>query len=204
MTRRLTAALIAATTLTLALAACGTAPATPTADPTPPAGTNVAANTGEHNDNDVMFLQMMVNHHEQGVEMARIAAEKAGSDQLKTLAAAVVATQTDEVTTMKSWLTSWGKADSADTDINLHADHGGLPATSDEEIESLRSAAGADFDTTFLALFTGHQHNAVEMAKTEAAEGVNPDAKALAKSIDESRTAQIQLMLQISAAVPAA
>ncbi|MFI5841476.1 DUF305 domain-containing protein [Catenuloplanes sp. NPDC051500] len=203
MKRRLTAALITAAALTAALTACGTAPSTPTPESTPAAGTNVAANTGEHNENDVMFLQMMVNHHQQGVEMAKIAAEKSTSDQLKTLASAVVATQTDEVATMKSWLTAWGEADSAATDVNLHADHGGLPATSTEEIDSLRATSGADFDPTFLALFTGHQHNAVEMSKTEAAEGVNPDAKSLAKSIDESRTAQIQLMLQLSAAVPA-
>ncbi|GAB7038324.1 MULTISPECIES: DUF305 domain-containing protein [Catenuloplanes] len=199
MTRRPAAALLAVTALTALLTACGTAPATPSADPTPAGGATAAANTGGRNDHDVMFLQMMVNHHEQGVQMAEIATEKATSDELKTLASAVVATQKDEIATMKSWLTAWGEADRADTDVNLHADHGGLPATTPEEIESLRDTPTADFDGTFLALFTGHQHNAVEMAKTETTEGENPDAKALAKSIDDSRTAQIQLMLKISA-----
>ncbi|MDR7276157.1 DUF305 domain-containing protein [Catenuloplanes atrovinosus] len=199
MTRRLVAALLTAAALTTGLAACGTAPDAPTTTSGETAAA-APANTGERNDHDVMFLQMMVNHHEQGVQLAQIAAEKATSDQLKTLASAVVATQNDEITTMKSWLTSWGEADRAATDVNLHADHGGLPATTPEEIESLRGAAAADFDGTFLALFIGHQHNAVEMAKTESAEGVNADAKSLAKSIDESRTAQIQLMLQLSAA----
>ncbi|MDP9794743.1 uncharacterized protein (DUF305 family) [Catenuloplanes nepalensis] len=200
MTRRLAAALLTAAALTAVLTACGTAPAAPSASSdTPPAAANAAPNTGGRNDHDVMFLQMMVNHHEQGVAMAEIATEKATSDELKTLASAVVATQKDELTTMKGWLTAWGEADRATTDVNLHADHGGLPATTPEEIESLRNTPAADFDGTFLALFTGHQHNAVEMAKTESTEGSNPDAKALAKSIDDSRTAQIQLMLKISA-----
>jgi uncharacterized protein (DUF305 family) len=190
MRRRSALALIAAPLL---LAACGTAPKTPVATGV----TAVVQADGSHNETDVMFLQMMVAHHGQGLEMVRLAESRAGRAEVKTLAQAVDATQSDEVKLMKAWLTSWSAPATVDHAPSAHADHGGLPATGPEEIAALKKAKGAAFETTFLNLFIAHQHNAVEMARLETTDGVNDEAKALAERIRASRTDQIQQMLTL-------
>ncbi len=189
MKRRLTAALAGA----LLLSACGTAP-----QPTPQATQSAVAEIraeGDHNDTDVMYLQMMVAHHEQGLEMVRLAEKNSERDDIKTLAQAVDATQSDEVTMMKGWLTDWKQPTTVDHAPSAHADHGGLPATGPAEIEALGKASGSEFETAFLNLFVAHQHNAVEMAAMVAADGSNPETKAFAARVKESRTDQIQQML---------
>ncbi|MFI5493455.1 DUF305 domain-containing protein [Actinoplanes sp. NPDC051859] len=181
------------------MSACGTAPETPAAQ-TPAAVTQAKAEVkaeGKHNDTDVMYLQMMVAHHEQGLEMVRLAEQGAQRDDIKILAKAVDATQTDEVAMMKSWLTEWQQPSTVDHAPSAHADHGGLPATSAKEIDALRTMKGETFETAFLNLFVAHQHNAVEMAAMEKSGGANAETKAFANRVRESRADQIKQMLNL-------
>ncbi|GID94960.1 hypothetical protein Adi01nite_43720 [Amorphoplanes digitatis] len=179
----------------LLLGACGTTPAAP---PATVVATEAALQAGgAHNDTDVMYLQMMVAHHEQGLEMVRLAEKGASRAELKTLAKAIDVTQSDELKLMTGWLGQWSKPTTVDHAPSAHADHGGLPATGPEEIAALRKAKGAKFETAFLSLFVAHQHNAVEMAKMETTQGSNTEAKALAERVRLSRTDQIRQMLKL-------
>lgn len=164
-------------------------------DASPKAASASSAPASGHNDDDVMFLQMMIAHHRQGVEMARVAADRAEREPVRNLAAAVVATQTQEVKTMSSWLREWSEPVKGDHPPGTHAEHGGLPATGSKEIKTLKGTRGAAFEPAFLNLFVGHQHNAVEMAETELKKGADPGAKAFAERVKESRTDQIRQML---------
>lgn len=165
------------------LAACSTTKEQPTAAP--------------HNDTDVMFLQMMVAHHGQGLEMVRLAGEHARRAEIRTLAKAIDVTQTDEVELMTGWLKQWQAPTTVDHAPSAHADHGGLPATGAEEIAALRKAKGPAFETAFLNLFVAHQHNAVEMAQLETEQGSNAEAKAFADRVRASRADQIRQMLRL-------
>ncbi|RSN70328.1 DUF305 domain-containing protein [Actinomadura sp. WAC 06369] len=156
---------------------------------------SAATPAAEHNDGDVMFLQMMIAHHRQGLEMAGLAAERAPSEDVRVLAGAVKATQTEEAERMIAWLRAWSEPLEAGHGGGHHAAHGALPATGAQEIGALKKAKGAAFERAFLNLFIAHQHNAVEMARTELAEGASPDAKAFAQRVRDSRTDQIQQML---------
>ncbi|MCA2218138.1 DUF305 domain-containing protein [Jidongwangia harbinensis] len=191
MRRRYAAVLIAAALFT---GACGTEPEPPTEKVAVQA---VVQAEGEHNDTDVMYLQMMIAHHEQGLQMVRLAAKRAQRSDVRTMAAAVDAVQSDEVTMMKAWLTKWSAPTTVDHAPDAHADHGGLPATGPNEIAALRKAKGPAVDTTFLNLFLAHQHSAVEMAGTETTGGKNAEVKALAQRIRDSRTDQIKQMLNL-------
>jgi hypothetical protein len=105
----------------LLLGACGTSPS---------ASDEVVASEqagGGHNDTDVMYLQMMVAHHQQGLEMVRLAERKASRAEIRTLAQAVDATQSDEVTMMTGWLKLWSAPATVDHAPSAHADHGGAP-----------------------------------------------------------------------------
>ena len=183
----------AALLVPMLLAGCGTEAAQPVAKPAPVSATVQV--DGTYNDTDVMFLQMMLAHHEQGLQLVRLAEDRADRAEVRTLAQAVASTQSDEVTVMKSWLGAWSKPTTVDHAPSAHADHGGLPATGPEEIAALRKAKGPKFETAFLNLFVAHQHNAVEMANLEARNGANNDTKALAKRIQQSRADQIRQML---------
>jgi uncharacterized protein (DUF305 family) len=144
------------------------------------------------NDTDVMFLQMMVPHHREGIEIVEYARDRATNPELKTLAAAIAVTQADEVKAMAGWLTAWGQP--ATADAAAHAAHGGMPGTSTQEIARLGEAPPAEFERLFLNMLIAHQDDAVQIARLERA-GVNPEAKSLARRIELSRAAQIEQML---------
>ncbi len=188
------AVLPAVLVLPLLLTACGGGHEQHASTEPASAASDAPASSG-YNDHDVMFLQMMIAHHEQGVEMAEVAAGRAKREEVRNLAAAVAATQTEEVKTMTSWLRGWSKPTTTDHEPGSHAEHGGLPATGPKEIRTLKRTTGAAFEPAFLNLFVAHQHNAVKMAEAEEDKGANAEAKAFAKRVRESRTDQIRQML---------
>ncbi|MDW5324685.1 DUF305 domain-containing protein [Plantactinospora sp. KLBMP9567] len=187
----------------LLLGGCAPAPArtgVPVGVPAPaPAGSAPAsaAPGGAFNETDVMFLQMMVTSHGQGLALVRLAPERAEREELKILAAAIDVTQEAEQRTMRDWLRGWGRSTSADPDANAHAEHGGLPVLGPAQLSALSRSSGTKFETDFLNLLIGHQHNAVELARMETTSGVHPEVRELARRIDLSRTAQIDQMLKM-------
>jgi uncharacterized protein (DUF305 family) len=196
--RLLIAALVAAP---LALGACGTARTAETAPA--PQGTVAAEAVAEikagdeHNDTDVMFLQMLVFHQKQGLEMTSTAVQRAKNPELKTLAQAIQATEKDELAMMQSWLAGWGAETEVDQAPSLHADHGGLPGTGAAEIKALTTVKASAFDTAFLNLFLAHQHQAMEMSKIEKTGGKNAETKKFAERVQQSRQGEIQQMLKL-------
>jgi uncharacterized protein (DUF305 family) len=167
-------------------------------EPPPPATVSPAPSVSVAalaNSVDVMFAQMMVAHHGQGIEIARLGADRATRAEVRTLASAIVATQTTEAATMAAWLKAWNKPAVAAADE--HAAHGGMPGTSRAEIDVLKKATGTDFDRRFVNMMIAHQDDAIQMARSAAASGANPQARELARRIDTSRTAQIDQLLAL-------
>jgi uncharacterized protein (DUF305 family) len=188
--RRLAVALVAL----LALAACDSQGTT-----TQPAPVSPAVDNGQFNATDVMFVQMMLAHNAPAEQMLRLAQERTARNELKTLAAAVEVTQADEVKAMHDWLRNWDQPTVAPSMPQAHAEHVGMPATGEAEIKALMDSPSATFDKTFLNLFIGHQHQAVEFARMEIRGGVSPVAIQLAHRVDQSRRAQIEMMLKMAA-----
>ncbi|GAA2610271.1 DUF305 domain-containing protein [Actinomadura fulvescens] len=150
---------------------------------------------GTFNSADVMFLQMMVPHHGQGVRIARLAHDRAARPEVRTLAAAIETTQISEIKTMAGWLRSWRRPPTAPA--GSHTAHGGMPVTSEAAIERLGETTGAPFERTFLNMLIAHQDDALQLARREAATGTNPQAKDLADRVARSRSAQITQMLTL-------
>ncbi|MGQ0838950.1 DUF305 domain-containing protein [Actinokineospora sp.] len=179
------------------LAGCGTSHA---GHPPPPVSTPAAVPiVGDHNPADVMFLQMAIAHHTQGVDLVRLAEDRPVRAQVRDLAGAIEVTQRSEIDTMTSWLTTWAQPTVVDTNPAAHAHHGGLPDTDPETIADLARAPDGEFERRFLTLLTGHQHNAVAMARTELTDGVSPPVRQFADRVVRSRTGQIQRLLTLSA-----
>ena len=145
----------------------------------------------QFNDADVTFAQSMIVHHEQAVEMATMAEERASSPEVKQLAEKIAAAQGPEIDTMTGWLEDWGQEVSSDSMSGMDdsgSDMSGM--MSDDDMESLGAATGTEFDQMFLTMMIEHHTGAIEMAQTEQQDGENPDAVALAEKIEADQTAE--------------
>lgn len=196
--RRRAALAVVAATAALVLAACGGggddtghAAHGPSASP--------SASAGAHNAQDVTFAQGMIPHHQQALEMARLAAGRASSAQVKDLAARIEKAQDPEIRTMTGWLGSWGEqVPMAGMD---HSGHSGMPGMSgmmsDAGMTELKKAEGKDFDTKFLSMMVEHHQGAVEMAGTERNKGAYGPARTMAGAIVTAQNAEIKEMKKL-------
>ena len=151
-------------------------------------------------DADVTFARGMIPHHQQAVEMARLAASRAEDPRVRDLAERVEAAQQPEIETLSGWLDGWGADPGHDGDAMDGMDHG--PGGMDgmmtaDDLRALADATGAEFDRLFLEQMIAHHTGAVAMAETEIADGRNPEAVTLAESIRDSQSTEIAEMRQL-------
>jgi uncharacterized protein (DUF305 family) len=164
----------------------------------------VAAPEGEvseapHNDADISFVQGMIPHHEQAVEMASLAADRAEDPRVLDLASRIEAAQGPEIEQMTALLSSWGEEPSAaehDMDMGSGSGSGMM---SEDDMAALEAASGGEFDQMFLSMMVEHHEGAVAMAETEIADGENPEAIALAEAIVAAQEGEIEEMTGILA-----
>ncbi|MFI6054361.1 DUF305 domain-containing protein [Streptomyces violascens] len=198
--------------LALALAACGSSDSSKSDGSATPGMNHGAGNAsssgtsspgGAFNDADVTFAQQMIPHHQQAIEMARLADGRAADSEVKSLAAAIEKAQDPEINTMEGWLKSWGKplppASSSMGDMPgmNHGSTGMAGMMSDQDMSDLKAAKGKDFDKKFAQLMIGHHQGAVTMAKGEQKDGSNSDAKRLAGNVIAAQNAEIEQMNKI-------
>ena len=158
----------------------------PSASDAPPS----SSTAGQFNDADVMFVQGMLPHHQQAVEMSDMLLKKSGvSAETTALAKQIKAAQGPEITTMQGWLKAWGK-DAAGGMGGMDHDMGGGMAT-EAEMAEFERADGKTGEKLFLDMMTAHHKGAIAMAQMEAENGQNPDAIAMAKDIATSQQAEI-------------
>lgn len=62
---------------------------------------------------DKKFLELMIEHHQQAVDMSKYANTNAGHQEVKDLAKAIIDAQNAEIAQMKQWQMDWGFVDSS-------------------------------------------------------------------------------------------
>ena len=156
-----------------------------------------ASEDAAFNDADVTFAQGMIPHHEQAIEMAQMTQGRAQDSRVLDLASRIEAAQQPEIEALTGWLEEWGVEDSGTGGM----DHGGVDhgggMMSEEDMNALMAASGAEFDRLFLEQMIEHHTGAVDMAVTESAEGDNPNAIAMAETIRDTQNAEIAEMKQV-------
>ncbi|GIF70775.1 DUF305 domain-containing protein [Asanoa siamensis] len=161
------------------------------------AGQQAAAAPPSYNDTDVMFLQMMLAHHEPAAKLLALGEKQAADPAVKAVATELASAQATETATIRDRLTGWGQPLVSAAHAGAHAEHGGLPLLDEAELIKLAGLTGREFDTAFLTMLTGHQHGAVELARMEAATGIDPATRELAARTEETVRAQIQRLLRM-------
>lgn len=153
--------------------------------------------TSDHNQADVTFAMAMVPHHQQAIEMSDTFLAKQGVDARVTeLAQKIKAAQQPEIDTMNGWLNTWGqKSDMGGMDM------GGDGMMSQQDMDALKNASGADASKLFLSQMIQHHQGAITMATTETEQGKATDAVAMAKKIAAAQTAEITTMKQLLASL---
>lgn len=187
----------------LAGAACGASDTGSSAsDPAPS-----AAPASDHNQADIGFLQGMIPHHAQAIEMSDLALERSDNPRVVDLARRINAAQGPEIEQMEGLLQQWG-VKAAGGESGGGEDHGGHGGghggggghegmLSEEELMALEAAEGAEFDRSFLNGMIAHHRGAVVASQAELGEGQSPEAKELAQAIIDAQEAEIAEMEQL-------
>jgi uncharacterized protein (DUF305 family) len=114
---------------------------------------------------DVRFMQGMIGHHAQALEMTELLSTRTASDDMRKLAHRIELSQADEIKMMKRWLETRGQTVPSE---HAHHMHGAtlMPGMlTPEEMNHLADAKGPEFDRLFLEYMIKHHEGALTMVK---------------------------------------
>lgn len=129
---------------------------------------------------DVVFMQGMIGHHQQAVEMAMLIKDRTNSEEIVALGGRIESSQADEIEFMNGWLEERGEKtimvgmmdgtmggmDHSKMDHSKHAmiDHSTITGmATPEQMAELATLEGTDFDRMFLTLMIAHHEGAIDM-----------------------------------------
>ena len=148
---------------------------------------------------DAEFMQGMILHHAQAIEMTAMIPSHTENKNLRSLGARISSSQTNEIRFMKRWLAARGQA----TQISMGKMAGmDMPKLmpgmlTPEQIEALREAKGGEFDHLFLVGMIQHHNGALTMVKDlfdTAGAGQDAELFNFATDADNSQRAEIRIM----------
>ncbi|MEL6380049.1 MAG: DUF305 domain-containing protein, partial [Pseudomonadota bacterium] len=160
---------------------------------------------------DVAFMQNMIPHHQQAVDMAELVEDRTNSEALTEVAGRIKASQADEIAFMQDWLSNRGEAVPGDSKKNKrrggnHKGHHHMMSEEDmammgmatkAQLAALKDAKGTDFDEMFLTLMIRHHKGAVDMVETlhkQPGSAYDPVLYEFTNDIVADQTAEIDKM----------
>lgn len=153
-----------------------------------------AAGKDTPNSADFRYVQMMIQHHAQALELTALVPSRASSASVKRLAERISAAQKPEIGAMEGWLTHNG----GEKHAGGH-DHAGMPGMATEaQLKELRAAEGKAFDKLFLQLMITHHQGAITMATEALSEGNNVQVEEMADDVIAQQTVEIDRMRALS------
>jgi uncharacterized protein (DUF305 family) len=142
---------------------------------------------------DLHYIDMLIEHHQMGIDMATMAQNKASHAELKDLATKMVGEQQKDQDQLKKWRDEWyaGKPKS---------DHMKMPGMKMSgmkmpmDMSKLEAASGNDFDVMFLDMIIPHHQMAIDMSKDALKKAQHAQLKTFARTtIDKQQKEKAQL-----------
>lgn len=157
-----------------------------------------------HSKKDAEFMQGMIMHHAQAVEMTALIEERTTNKAVRLLGAKISQSQADEMNFMKRWLSVRGE--STEMPMSKGSTHGGHGAAhhesmpgmlSPEQMKALKESTGENFDRLFLKGMIQHHEGALLMVKDlfeTAGAGQDAEIFNFASDVDTGQRAEINIM----------
>jgi uncharacterized protein (DUF305 family) len=147
------------------------------------------------NATDVRFMQMMIPHHQQALEMTALVKDRTQNEKLRSLAGRIEVAQGAEISAMQSWLRTQGKSTAGGHDHSGHGAAMAMPGmATPKQMAELKAASGAEFDRIFLQLMITHHQGAITMAREVLKSGSDVVVDRMALDVNMSQSAEIRRM----------
>jgi uncharacterized protein (DUF305 family) len=126
----------------------------------------IAIASNSYSPADVQFMQDMIPHHHQALEMAALVADRTNRPELIDVAGRIDSSQNDEIEFMQEWLSERGEHVPEPTAHDaMHTSHKMAGMATPEQMAELAASKGSDFDRLFLQLMITHHEGAVAMVE---------------------------------------
>ncbi len=112
---------------------------------------------------DIKFMQGMIGHHAQALEMVELLKTRSASGDVKKLALRIELSQDDEIKMMQAWLEVRGQQVPNRNAMHMHGATLMPGMLSPDEMKQLADAKGAEFDRLFLQGMIKHHGGALAM-----------------------------------------
>jgi len=203
--------------LVIVLLLCSLGPACKTAAPAPvrtvqPGAPGEAskvvsaqpASVLKHTAADTAFMQGMIGHHAQALEMVDLLKARTSSQEMKMLGLRIEVSQKDEIRMMQTWLRSHSESVPDEHTMHMH-DAKLMPGMlTPDQMAQLTAARGTEFDRLFLEFMIQHHEGALTMVKELMASpgAVQESAMfAFASDVEADQSAEITRMRRMRAAM---
>lgn len=152
---------------------------------------------------DVAFMQGMIMHHQQAVEMTALIESHTENKDVRSIGAKISSSQADEIRMMQRWLKARGQATSMAMPGMPDMDLNGKPMApmpgmlTPEQMTALKAARGAEFDRLFLTGMIQHHGGALVMVKDlfdTAGSGQDAEIFEFVTDVDNGQRAEIKIM----------
>ena len=155
-----------------------------------------------HSPADVKFMQDMIMHHDQAVEMTALIESHTQNKELRSLGLRISRSQSDEINFMKRWLAARGEPTAAPMPqthgMHMPDHHMLMPGMlTVKQMDALKKASGEEFDRLFLKGMIQHHNGALTMVKDlfdSAGAGQDAELFNFATDVDNGQRAEIKVM----------
>jgi uncharacterized protein (DUF305 family) len=184
-------------------------------EPSKPLPSSTRATLPPRSTADVQFMQGMILHHAQAVEMTAMIPSHTRSKELQSLGARISSSQSDEIKLMKRWLAARGESvqkampEMPGMDMSGNASHASMALMpgmlTPQQMEALQKAKGAEFDRLFLVGMIQHHNGALTMVKDlfdTAGAGQDAELFNFATDADNTQRVEIRIMETMLTKIP--
>jgi uncharacterized protein (DUF305 family) len=140
---------------------------------------------------DLQFLDTMIEHHQDAVNMTKPIVAKTDNAELKKFAAKIITDQNKEIAQMKNWREKWfaGKPSAMNAEIP-----GMMDSMRGMNMKKMEAPGGKILDLRFLGMMTQHHQGAITMSKEALDKAEHAEIKTLANQIIKAQEAEIKQM----------
>ena len=152
---------------------------------------------------EIEFMQGMIMHHEQAVEMTALIPSHTEDKDVRLLGARISRSQSDEIHFMQHWLMARGESTTMGMPGMPDMDKSGHPMPlmpgmlTPGQMDALRNARGPEFDHLFLTGMIQHHGGALTMVHDvykQAGAGQDADFFDFTTDVDTGQRAEIRIM----------